>query len=34
VVNQRERQLSRQQADLTHLDATLRFFDPAIRLSR
>ena len=33
VVSQLERQLSRQQADLTHLDATLRMFDPTIRLS-
>jgi hypothetical protein len=33
VVNQLERQLSRQQADLTHLDATLRLFDPTIRLT-
>jgi hypothetical protein len=33
VVNQLEQQLSRQQADLTHLDATLRLFDPTIRLS-
>jgi hypothetical protein len=31
VVSQLERQLSRQQADLTHLDATLRLFDPTIR---
>jgi hypothetical protein len=33
VVVQLERQLSRQRADLTHLDATLRLFDPTIRLS-
>ena len=33
VVSQLERQLSRQQADLTHLDATLRLFDPTIRLT-
>jgi hypothetical protein len=33
VVSQLERQLSRQRADLTHLDATLRLFDPTIRLS-
>ena len=33
VVSQLERQLSRQQADLTHLDATLRLFDPTIRVT-
>jgi len=33
VVSQLERQLSQQQADLTHLDATLRLFDPSIRLT-
>lgn len=33
VVSLLERQLSRQQADLTHLDATLRLFDPTIRLT-
>jgi hypothetical protein len=33
VVSQLEQQLSRQQADLTHLDATLRLFDPTIRLT-
>jgi hypothetical protein len=31
VASQLERQLSRQQADVTHLDATLRLFDPTIR---
>jgi hypothetical protein len=31
VVSQLERQLSRQRLDLTHLDATLRLFDPTIR---
>ncbi len=33
LVSPLERQLSRQQADLTHLDATLRLFDPTIRLT-
>ena len=33
MVSQLERQLSRQQADLTHLDATLRLFDPTIRVT-
>ena len=33
VVVQLERQLSRQRADLTHLDATLRLFDPTIRVT-
>ncbi len=33
LVCQLERQLSRQQADLAHLDATLRLFDPTIRLT-
>jgi hypothetical protein len=33
LVSQLERQLSRQQVDLTHLDATLRLFDPTILLT-
>ena len=33
VVMQLERQLSGQRADLAHLDATLRLFDPTIRLT-
>ena len=33
VVSQLERQLSQQQADLTHLDATLQLFDPTIRVT-
>ena len=33
VVMQLERQLSGRRADLAHLDATLRLFDPTIRLT-
>jgi hypothetical protein len=33
TVMQLERQLLRQRADLTHLDATLRLFDPTTRLT-
>ncbi len=33
VVSQLERQLSHQRADLAYLDATLRLFDPTIRLT-
>lgn len=31
IVNQLERQLEQQQANLAHLDATMRLFDPDIR---
>ena len=31
IVNQLERQLGQQQANLAHLDATMRLFDPDIR---
>ena len=34
IVNQLERQLTQQQANLAHLDATMRLFDPDIRPNR
>ena len=34
IVNQLERQLGQQQANLAHLDATMRLFDPDIRPNR
>ena len=34
IVNQLERQLAQQQANLAHLDATMRLFDPNIRPNR
>jgi hypothetical protein len=33
IVSQLERQLGQQQANLAHLDATMRLFDPDIRLN-